>query len=95
MDSQREAGGTIINRLEAVDFLKEVYATFGETLTISSAWLSPSSKTGVNDPQDYDIVLNAEFNEVEIKSINSVLKNHNLEMKKEQKGWLIFKATNS
>jgi hypothetical protein len=79
--------------LEIVDFLEEVAKALGNSLNISALWLNPVPKSNKNSAEpDYSLVIAAEFSEIDLASIRSILVKHNLEMKQENSLWLISDA---
>ncbi len=84
--------GTQINRLETVDFLKEMFGTCKESLPISAVWLELNPKQNEEDPDDYDLVFNADFNLQDTQNLKPLLQKRDLEIKKVNKFWVISKA---
>lgn len=78
-----------------MDFLKEVYETLGETLTISAAWLNPPAKIDkkTDISEKYSLALSVQFNQADIQTLKGLLLRRKLEMKKENEIWVISKAT--
>jgi hypothetical protein len=73
-----------------VDLLRELYQTFGETLTIQATWLNPLPKKN-GEPQ-YCLALSTDFNGVDMQTLKALLQKHKLSITNDKELWLICSA---
>ena len=72
--------------------LKEIFSTCENSLPISAVWLKINPEQNKKGTLDYNLIISADFDAQDIDAIKPVLQKHKLEMKKEDKVWVIFDA---